>query len=200
MKVLKLSKGFFLIIGIVVFAAALIALNMQRSQAANEQSQLSNQLTLARARLAGLNLEQLSSQQAELEEHLSQATSELEAVKVMLSQPVGSVNVTGVLFDVAKACSVEVTEMTSPGPATESLEGVTCSVITLSATIEGDVPNLVNFVTTLNSHFTTGVIKSIAITIPETGSSDNASTVLETGSSDNASADIQLAVYTFQED
>ncbi len=183
---MKISKRLLLIIGIGVFAAALIFLNMQRSQAVDEQSQLSAQLNLDKTRLAGLNVEQLSSQQAELEEHLSQATSQFEAVKSILSQPVGSVNVTSVLFDVAKACSVGVTEMTSPGPATESLEGVTCSVITLSATIEGDVPNLVNFVTTLNSHFTTGAIKSITITIPETGSSDN------------ATANIQLAVYSYQ--
>jgi hypothetical protein len=183
---LKISKRLLLIIGIGVFAILLFTLYRGYSQAADEQSQLSNQLTLAKSRLAGLNLEQLSSQQAEREEQLSQATSELEAVKVMLSQPVGSVNVTSVLFDLAKACDVEVIEVTSPGPTTENLEGVTCSVIPLTARVEGEVSNLVSFVTRLNSHFTTGVVKSVTIN------------VLESTSSDNASANIQLAVYSYQ--
>ncbi len=102
------------------------------------------------------------------------------------------------MFDLAKAYDVTVTEMTSPDPTTENLEGVTCSVISLTAKIEGKVPNLVSFVTRLNSYFTTGVVKSVTITALETVSSDNVSTVLETTGSDNASADIQLAVYSYQ--
>ncbi len=184
MKLLKLNKRLLLIIGIGVFAVLLFTLYRGYSQTTDEQSQLSAQLTLAKTRLAGLNLEQLSSQQAELEEHLSQATSQLEPVKATFSQPIGSIAVTGILFDVAKAHGVEITEITSSGLASDSLKGTTCSVIPLNATIEGDVAELVNFVISLNNYLTTGVVKSIAITIPET-------------TSENASANIQLVVYAY---
>ncbi len=148
---------------------------------------VNEELASTQSRLSLVKLEKLSSRQTELEGQLSQATSQFEAVKAMLSQPIGSIAVTSILFNVARANGVEVTKMTSSGLASDSLEGVTCSVISLSAKVEGDVPNLVNFVTKLNSLFTTGVVKSITITIPETASEEK------------ASADIQLVVYTYQD-
>ncbi len=197
---MKLSKRFFLIIGIGIFIIALAGLGVVCFQRVSEKNQLNEQLASVQLRLSTVQLEQLSSQQAELEEQLSQATSQFEAVKAMLSQPVGSIGDTSILFAIAEACGVEVTEMTSSSPATESLEGVTCSVISLTAKVEGKVPNLVGFITRLNSYFTTGVVRSVTITVLEAASSDNTSTVLETTSSDNASANIQLAIYTHQGD
>lgn len=184
---MKLSKKIWLVIAIGIFIIAAIGLGMVRFQQINEQNQLNEKLVLAKSSLEGVQLEKLPSQQVELEEQLSQATSQFEAVKAILSQPVGSVAASSILFDIAKAHGVEVTEMTSSGPVTESLEGVTCSVISLTAKVEGDVPNLVSFVAKLNSHFTTGVVKSITITIPETTSEEK------------ALADIEMVVYTYRE-
>ena len=183
---MKLRKTSLLIITIGIFIIAVIGLGTIRYQQIQQQNQLNEQLAQAQSRLGGVKLEQLSSRQAELEGQLSQATSQFEAVKAILSQPVGSVAASSILFDIAKAHGVEVTEMTSSGPVTESLEGVTCSVISLTAKVEGDVPNLVSFVAKLNSHFTTGVVKSITITIPETTSEEK------------ASASIEMVVYTYR--
>ncbi len=183
---MKLSKRTLLIIIVGIFIIALISLGMLRSQQVSEQNQLNEKLILVKSNLERVQPEKLSSGQAELEERLSQATSQFEAVKAILSQPVGSITAYSILFDIAEAHGVEVTEMTSSDPVTESLEGVTCSVISLTAKVEGDVPNLVSFVAELNSHFTTGVVKSITITIPETTSEER------------ASADIQMVVYTYR--
>lgn len=182
---MKLSKRTLLVIGAGAFIIILAGLAMVSSQQVGEQDQLNEQLTLAQSRLSGIQLEQLSSQQSELEKQLSQTTSQSEAVKAILSQPTGSVAVSTILFDIAEAHGLEVTGMTSPGPASEGLEEITCSVITLSATVEGDVPNLVNFVIKLNSHLATGVVRLVTITIPETASGEK------------ASADIQVVVYTY---
>ena len=183
---MKLSKRTLLVIGVGAFLIILGSLGMVCSERVSEQNELNEQLAVAEARLSGIQLEQLSSQQTELEKQLSQTTSQAEAVKAILSQPTGSVAVSSILFDIAEAHGLEVTRMTSPGPASEDLEEVTCSVITLSATVEGDVPNLVNFVTKLNSHLATGVVRLVTITIPETASGEK------------ASADIQVVVYTYR--
>ncbi len=206
---MKISKKTWLVIVIGIFVVVGIGLNMVRSQQVQQQDELNAEFALTQLNLSRLQLEQLSSRQAELESQLSQATSQSEAVKAMFSQPIGSVAATTILFDIAKAHGVEVTEMTSSGLASDSLEGVTYSVISLAAKVEGDVPNLVSFVTKLNSYFTTGVVKSITITIPETTSGDNVTaleitsgdnvTALETTTGERASADIQLVVYTYQE-
>jgi len=185
---LKLSKTTWLIITAGVFIIALAGLGMVWSQQVQEQNQLKEQLASAQSRLSGVQTEQLSTRQTDLEEQLSQTTSQYEAVKAILSQPVGSITISSILFDIAEAHELEVTQMTSPGLTGGYFEGITCSVITLSATVEGDVPNLVNFITKVNSHLTTGVVKSITITIPETPNGEK------------ASANIELVVYTFSGD
>ncbi len=191
---MKLSKKTGLVIAIGVFVIALGGLFMAYSGQVDEQKQLNEQLVSIQANLMRGQVEKLSSQQAELEQQLSQAQSQFAAVNATLSQPVGSVAAATILFEVAKTYGLVVTEVTSPGPATESLEGVTYSVISLTAKVEGDVPNLVSFVTKLNNHFTTGVVKLITITIPEAASGDNAS------ASVNTSANLQLTVYTYKGD
>jgi len=182
---LKLRKTSLLIITIGIFVIALASLGVVFFQQVNERNQLNEQLALVQLRLSGIQLEQLSSQQTELEKQLEQTTSQYEAVKAILSQPIGSVTVSSVLFDVAEAYGLEVTQMSSPGLAIENLEGITCSVVTLSATVEGDVPNLVGFVTKLNSHLATGIVKSVTITVPGTANGEK------------ASANIQIVVYTY---
>lgn len=185
---MKIRKRTLLIIIVGIFVIVLISLGLLRSQQVSEQNQLNEQLTLIQSRLGVIKLEQLSSRQAELEEQLRQATSQFETVKTVLSQPVGSITATSILFDIARAHGLEITEVTSPGPTSDSLEGVTFSVLSLTVEVEGNVPNIVSFITRLNSYFTTGVVKSITITVPEI-----------TGG-EKASADIQLVVYTYQDD
>jgi len=183
---LKLSKKTLLVIAAGAFVIIAASLGMVSSQRVGEQNQLNKQLTLAQSRLRAVQLETLSTQQAELESQLGQATSQFEAVKALLAQPGGSVSASTILFDVARAHNLEVTEIASPGPTSDTLEGLACSVTSLTARVEGDVPNLVSFILKLNIHLTTGVVKSIAITIPEAASGEK------------ASADIQLVVYTSQ--
>ncbi len=183
---MKLSKTTWLVIAIGIFVVAGLGLGMVRSQQLDQQSQLNEKLTLAQSNLEGVQLEKLSSRQAELEKQLSQATPQFEEVKAILSQPVDSITASSILFDIAKAHDLEVTEVTSPGPASDSLEGVTLSVLSLTGKVEGDVSNLVSLVTKLNSSLTTGVIKSIEIT------------VLETTSGEKSSTSIQLVVYTYE--
>ncbi len=185
---MKLSKTGWLLIASGVFIITLASLGAVYSRQVDDQNQLNEKLALTQSNLRRIQIEKLSSRQAELESQLSQATSQFEAVKVMLSQPIGSAAIASILFDIAQAHGVEVTGMTSSRIASENLKGVTCSVISLTAKVEGDVSNLVSFVTNLNEQFATGVVKSVAITIPETASGDN------------ATASIQLVVYSYRGD
>ncbi|MFC1934157.1 hypothetical protein ACFLWC_00455 [Chloroflexota bacterium] len=185
---MKLGKTTRLVILIGVFVVIGISLGMVHSKQVNEQDQLKEKLVQVQSRSAVMQPGQLSSRKAELETQLSQTTSQFEEVEAVLSQPLVSVNVTSTLFDIAEDNGVEVTEMTSPGLATENLEGLDCLVIPLTAKVEGDVSNLVSFITELNSVFTTGVVKSITITV--TGNA----------SEERALADLNLVVYSYQGD
>jgi len=186
--VIRFTKTSWLLLTIGVFTIAFAGLGAVRYQQVQQQNQLNEELTLAQQELEGFQLEQLFSRQAGLERQLDQATSQFEAVKAVFSHPIKSVDAYSILFDIAEAYDLEVTEMTSPGPASGSLEGITCSIISLTARVEGDVSNLVSFVTKLNSQLATGVVKSITITVPETDSGEK------------PSANIQLVIYTYQGD
>jgi len=185
---LRLSKASLLVIIAGFFIIASASLGVVYFQRVNEQNELNEQLVSARSRLNEIQLEQLSSQQTELNKQLNQTTSQREAVKAILSEPLGSITVNSILFDIAEAYGLEITVVTSPGLATENLEGIICSSITLNATVEGDVGDLVNFVTKLNSRLASGIVESITITVPEAAGAGE------------ASADIQLVVYTYYGD
>lgn len=185
---MKLSKKSWLILIVGIAIAIFAGLWLARGQQVDEQEQLHEELSIVAMRLNGLQGEEISSQQGELEKQLSQAISQLETAKAVLSQSTGSIAVSGTLFDIAEATGVEITEISSSGLSSDSLEGITCSVLPLSVTVEGDVTDIISFVGSLNYDFTTGIVKSVEISIPETTSEET------------VSANIQLQVYTFQGD
>lgn len=185
---MKLSKTSWLVITIGIFVIFFAGLGVVRFQQVHEQNQLLGEITLAEQELDGFHREQLSSQEIELERQLDQATSQSEAVKAIFSQPIKSVAASSILFDMAEAYNLEVTEMSSLGPASDSLDGIDCSVISLTARVEGDVTNLVSFIIKLNSQLVTDVIRSITITFPEMDSGEM------------ASVDIHMVFYTYQGD
>ncbi len=183
----KLTRTTLLLIVAGVCFIASVALSLVCSQQVQQQSQLKAKLVLDQSNLKGIRLEQLSSQQAELEKQLSQATSQFGAVNATLSRSIGSTNASNTFFDVAKANGLEVTEITSPGSANDTLGKVTCSSILLKAKVDGNIANLVSFVTKLTSSFVTDV-KSVTITTSGTPIGEN------------ATADIQLVIYSYRGD
>jgi len=185
---IKLSKTSWLLITIGFFVITFASLGVIRSQQVHQHNQLSEELASAQLKLKGVRLEQLSYQQGELEKGLSQTISQFEAARAMLSQPIESIATSSILFDIAEAYGVEVTEISSSGPASDDLEGIPCSVLSLIARVEGEVPDLVSFITKLNGDLATGVVKSVVISIPEM-----------TGE-EKASVNIRLVIYTYQGD
>jgi hypothetical protein len=184
---LKLSKksGFILVAGIAI--AIFAGLWLARDQQVQEQEQLREELSIATMRLQNSeDNEVLYSQLGELEEQLSQTISQLETAKAPLSHSGGSIDVSGNLFDIAEATSVEITEISLSQQQSDSLEGLNCSVRQLSVTVEGDVPDIISFVGSLNSDFKTGLVRLVDISIPETTCEEA------------VTANIQLDIYTYQ--
>ncbi len=185
---MKLTSTGRTIIIIGIFVIILASLGIVCVQQIHEQNQLDNEPVQGKLELNELQIEELSARKGELEKQLSQTISQVETAKPTLSQPVETVTIMSTLLNIAANQSVEVTQISSSGLSSESLEGVTCSVRSFTGKIRGDIPNIVSFVTALNSRLATGVIKTIAITIPATTSSEK------------ASADFRLVVYTYSGD
>ena len=158
---MKVSRTTWLIITAGILIIALAGLGMVRYQQVKELKQLNEQLTSSQTRLSGIELGKLPAQQADLETQLGEAKLQSEAAKTTFSKLAGSTMAVSTFLNVAKAKGVEVTEIKSPGPVADPLEGVTCWVTPLDATVKGDLPKVVDFLLELNDQFKTGVIKSV---------------------------------------
>jgi hypothetical protein len=167
MKTLKLSKTsqIFLSVGIFVVIAA--SLGWTRSKQLDEQNQLDEELSVVEKRVDNIQVKPLRQKYDELQGQLDASTTQLTAVKDNLRQPVESIDVTDEFFAIAYSCGVEVTSVSTSVIKSEKLGNITCAMIALNAGVTGEVPNLINFVTRLNDDFTTGIVKSAQISIPE---------------------------------
>lgn len=185
---MKLGKTSLLLIATGVVVIAFASLGIARAQRLREQDRVNEELFMATHRLEQFQLEQLHSQQEELEKQLSQTSSELETAKATLSEAIGSINASDALFNIAETCGVEVTEITSAHPVVGMLEEIPSSVLTLGITVEGHLPNLVRFIISVNNDFVLGTVQSVAIEVPQ----DTAE--------EAPSATISLRIYTYRGD
>ena len=184
---MKLGKTSWIMLTIGVFAVAFVSLGVARSQQVSERNELGEQLSVAEARLDKVQLKELYARNEEFKEQLNQAVSQLEAAEDDLRQSIESIEVTDSVFEIAEACGVEITSLSSPGVSTDELEDLACGVIQLSIVVEGEASSLIDFIIKLNGDFTTGVVKSANISIPGT---------VDEGSS---SANIKLVIYSYQD-
>lgn len=181
---MKLSKTSWLILAAGIFIVVFASLGITRSQQLQEQEQLDDELTVAEMRLNKFQVKQLRQQQDELQKQLDESTMQLTADKDKLRQTIDSINVTDEFFEIARSCSIEVVGISSSNIGSEELGNIVCSVITLNATVAGDTSNLISFVIRLNNDFTTGIVKSAQISIPEMAD-------------DRPSANILMVVYAY---
>ena len=166
---MKLGKTSWLILVIGICVIAFASVGFARAQRTDEQTRLQEELSVAKLRLSKIQLKELALQERELEEQLDRAISRLEAARTEFSQPNESISVSGSLFDIARTCDVEITEISSSGLEEGDLESVGCSVLPITLKAEGDIANLIEFVIRLNNDFRTGLVESVEIGIPETG-------------------------------
>ncbi|MFC1903768.1 hypothetical protein ACFLW9_02675, partial [Chloroflexota bacterium] len=76
-------------------------------------------------------------------------------------------------------------EVNSSGLSGGDLAGIACSTFPVTASVTGNLTDLINFITRLNGDLENGVINSVEISVPE-------------AADEEASASIQLAIYTYQ--
>ena len=105
---MKFTKTSWIILSVGIFVIAFSSLGVARFQQVGEQNQLYDELSIAELSLNKFQLDDLSSQQEELEKQLSQTISQLETTKTKLTQPTESIAASDALFDIAKSCDVEI--------------------------------------------------------------------------------------------
>jgi regulator of replication initiation timing len=164
---LKLSKTSWLILSIGVFVVVVAGLGLTRSQQLQAQTQLNEELGVAEMRLNKLGVEELRLEQEDLQRQLDERTIELDEAKNKMRQTIESIDVTDEFFEIAESCYVQINSISSSEIRDEKYANINCSMITLNAIVEGEVSDIIDFVIKLNSEFTTGIVESAHISIPE---------------------------------
>lgn len=186
---MKLSKTSWVILIVGILMVAFTSVGFARSQRMSERSQLNNELASVELKLGKLRLQEFAAKEEELKKRLSQALSQLAADKAVLSPPVGSIDASYTLFRIAKDSGVAITGISSSGLGSDNLEGIASAALPLTIMVTGDAPNLISFVIALNRNFKTGIVKSVAISIPKPSGGPPG---------EKPSANVQLVIYTYQ--
>ena len=162
---MKLGKASWLMLTVGIIVVAFGSLGIARAQQVEQRTQVEEELTVAERRLDNFQLKQLYTQKGELEDRVDEAVSQLEAIQNELGQSIESIGVTESLFEIASANDVEITLISSSDIGTGKLLDINSSIVRISLNVEGDIPDLISFITALNNDFTTGVVVSAGITI-----------------------------------
>lgn len=184
---MKKNKKLLVYIGIGVYVIAAAASGYILLGKFSEQSKVDEELTLAEADLERTDIDRLSGQIGELEEQLTAIIAQTDTYKTMMSKELFNVRASTIVFDVAGENYVEVIDLNSKSAFPEMLKNIPCDVVPLEAIIEGNVEDIVSFVTQLNTALTTGVIKSVNLTIPESSTAVKPTAV------------ISLLIYNYQD-
>jgi len=189
LKKIKLTKIAWLILAAGVVVVAFSSLGLAYFQQVDAKEQLDEEIEIANRKLNSLQLQELRSRQQELEQQLSDVISQLETAKTDLTSSIENIAATNTVFETSTDSDVEVDEYESTGFNLGNLAGVTCSILPFSATVSGNVTEIIDFVINLNANFATGTVQLVDI-----------STSCNMTAEYNTRATIKQSIYVYQGD
>jgi hypothetical protein len=164
---MKLSKTSWLILSAGVFLVVVAGLGLTRSQQLSEQNRLNDELALSEKRLATLQTTDLTQQLEDLRAKIEEGQSQLKDAQANLKQTVASVDVTDEFFKTASYSGVVVSNLSTTTIAQTKYQGITCSTISITATVKGDKGKIINFVIALNNGYVTGSVQSTQLSFKD---------------------------------
>ena len=185
MRVLKAKWPLVIIGGLLLVTVA--GLGTVQARQSGQRGRLGNELAVAEEGLRQYELEQASSQSGEMKSRLSNVLTYRDTAIEDLSQYMGTITANETLFGIARECNVTITAITILNEYGVDLAGVPCLTTPVSVSVEGDLPDVLDFVTSLNTSVTNGLVKSADVTAPDIAESDEMPT-----------ASIELIIYTYE--
>ena len=162
----KISKVSQLILILGILLIAFIGMFMVwRGQAGATESLKQN---LEQARSTQTKLTQSPpAKAADLESRIGSVEAELQTMKASFPEPDQSLEITENLFNLAKQCDLEVTDMATT-LIKKRIDKVEYQVLNLEVTLEGDVASMVGFVDKVKTELPTAEITSVSLNKAET--------------------------------
>jgi hypothetical protein len=208
----KLSKASWLILAAGVFLVVLAGLGLTRSQQIKEQTKVTDNLDLATKKLATVQTGSLSQQLETLKTKVDESQTLLNYAQAHLNQTVISVDVTEQFFQIAAYCKINITNLNTTTIAQNTFDKVVFSTISLSATVDGQKADIVNFIIALNDGYVTGNVLSAQITFESSPATETSGEGEVSGDESDISTDpdatispgtataaISMIIYSYEE-
>ncbi len=181
-----------LIVGITLIMV--FSLGMVYLRNSQQQQELAEQLDIIQPVLDRTTTGDVSSELAELESRQQAAELEMEAARVVVSQPIYAIGIARELYDIADDTGVEITSITSSGVIADLRSGLVFSALTARIEIEGDTADLVDFIAAFGQHYPTGLITSLQMNIPDPADEETD----ENGNPRQPAANIDVQIFTYE--
>lgn len=143
-----------------VFIIALAGLGMTRSGQIKDYEAISGNLSFASTRLNTVQLGNLQTEIDEYKQQLKDTQEQVSEAKNKLDQTILSVDVADKFYEIANYCEVTVDSLSTTTITPEQFAAIDCETISVSATISGDLQNVLDLVMALNDNFSTGFVRS----------------------------------------
>jgi hypothetical protein len=159
---MKIGRKALLVLGAVLIVAAIVVVGVFYSRQAGQRGQWNDRLDRAQTLLPGL-----TSTKNNLEDQLISAQSSLEETRVKFPESVESIEYGEYLFEIADDCNVNLNTLSFPKPAATALEGVPCSVVSLTLPVSGTLENIFKFIDAIRTddRFASTRVKTINMNI-----------------------------------
>ena len=165
----------------ILLVVIIIALGIVQTRQMGQRSSLSEDLERAELVLSALETAQSSSGQSET----GTQPGNINTAEAELSQTADSILANEDLFNIASISSVTLTTITVSPLSDDTLAELSCFSLPLNVVAQGNVPDLLDFITRLNTDLTNGLVRSAKLSVP--GSSAEG----------KPSVNIELVIYTY---
>ncbi len=161
---MKLSNAKWLIILVGVAVIAIAGLGMAYSKESDEQSQIDGDLAQAQLILSK-STSNFQAEKQELNDKMSQAKAEIDALKPVLSPSIESIEAVDSLFKIAQNCNMAILDVAATVPGKDKLNGANYATVQLTVRVQGQQTTILGFLTEWTKANPTGVIQSVETTL-----------------------------------
>lgn len=177
-----------IVIAGIVLVAILSTLGVFQARQTTEKNRLNSEIAAAELGLDEFRPVNGVYPLEAVKEHINDATLTLDEARAQLSESTDSIEAEDTLFAIAELSGVEIQNINIAPVSSDNLVDINCTTLSVATTVEGEVPQLLDFVMALNTDVTNGAVGSAKISVPS-GTDEQAPT-----------AEVNMVIYYYEEE
>lgn len=165
-----LNKRLLIIVGAGLFCVGLISIWIAYLSEVREQEAISDKLSLVEEQTEGISIDDILDKQEVEKERIADFEEQIADTQMQISIPLITSNIFHDILTTANNTDVHITSINSNPLSNEALTGINYRAMTVDFSIAGSADNVYEFIDSMSQYFTTGILKTLNVTIQEENS------------------------------